>query len=79
MLPSFHATCPWCRIHARLDLVKKARLAEAAREQEYSSYEGVVAGFIEKAPIIVVPVVTSFGSNQNMVALQRRTLGSHGD
>jgi nitroreductase len=37
------------------DPQKKAKLAEAAHQQEYSSYMGVVAGFIENAPVVVVP------------------------
>ena len=37
------------------DPEKRAKLAEAARQNEYASYGGVVAGFIEKAPVVVVP------------------------
>ncbi len=36
------------------DPQKKGKLAEAAREQEYAGLEGVVAQFIEKAPVVVV-------------------------
>ena len=37
------------------DSEKEATLARAAHEQEYASYGGVVAWFIEKAPVVVVP------------------------
>jgi nitroreductase len=34
---------------------KRVNLAKAANEKEYAIYGGVVAGFIEKAPVVVVP------------------------
>jgi len=37
------------------DPEKREKLAEAARQHEYASYGGVVAEFIEKAPVVVVP------------------------
>src|SRR5207245_777255 len=37
------------------DSGNRAKLAEAGRQNEYASYGGVVAAFIEKAPVIVVP------------------------
>ncbi len=37
------------------DSGKRAKLAEAACQNEYASYGGVLAGFIEKAPVVVVP------------------------
>src|SRR5437016_12674749 len=40
------------------DPVKRAKLAEAARQNEYASYGGVVAEVVEKAPVVVVPCGT---------------------
>jgi nitroreductase len=37
------------------DAAIKRKLAEAGREQEYAGYAGIVRGFIEKAPVVVVP------------------------
>ncbi len=37
------------------DQDRKRRLAEAAREQDYASLEGAMAGFIENAPVVIVP------------------------
>lgn len=37
------------------DTDTKRNLANAGREQEYSVYEGSVKGFIENAPVVIVP------------------------
>jgi len=37
------------------DPERKRRLAKAGRQEEYAAHGGIVTGFIEKAPVVVVP------------------------